>query len=115
MLSLPTTNAPTELTLPSTRAAPGTVRSWSTTPAGIVLVDGSPLTVVPPTGRTTTSPTVEANSAVKLRFSVSEKTSEPTTNATPSTMAKVLMIRRSLRPSRLLRAARIMSGARSGG
>src|SRR6476619_6461586 len=58
-----------------------------------------------PAGLTTTSPTVEANSAVKLRPRVSEKISEPPTNATPSTIANVLMSSRSLRPSRLFAVA----------
>ena len=65
-----------------------------------------PSAVVPPSGRTTTSPTVEAKSAVKLRLSMSEKTSEPQTNATPSTIANVLISRRTLRASRLFQAAR---------
>ena len=60
---------------------------------------------VPPVGRTTTSPTVDANSAVKLRFSVSEKIRVPATKATPSTIANVLISRRSLRPRRLFHAA----------
>ena len=92
------------MTLPSTRAAPCTLSRSSTTEAGIATDDGAPL-VLPSAGRTTTSPTVEANSAVKLRSSVSEKISEPPTNATPSTIANVLISRRSLRPSRLLKVA----------
>ena len=62
----------------------------------------------PSPGRTTTSPTVEANSAVKLRSRVSVKIRVPLTNATPSTIANVLISSRSLRPSRLLSAALIM-------
>ena len=69
---------------------------------------GSPSPDVP-AGRTTTSPTVEAISAVKLRLRVSLKTRVPTTKATPSTIAKVLIRSRTLRPSRLLSAARNIS------
>ena len=58
-----------------------------------------------PIGRTTTSPTEEAKIAVKLLFRVSVKISEPATNATPSTIANVLINSRSLRPSRLFQAA----------
>ena len=54
------------------------------------------------------SPTVEANSAVKLRSRVSENIRIPVTNATPSTIAKVLSSSRTRRASRLLREARIM-------
>ncbi len=72
-----------------------------------------PRRCAPPSGRTTTSPTVEAKSAVKLRLRVSEKISVPATNATPSTIANVLISRRTLRPSRLLRAALIMRSARA--
>ena len=39
---------------------------------------------------------------MKLRSRVSEKTSEPTTNATPSTIANVLISRRSLRAEQAL-------------
>ena len=45
-------------------------REWSASTA-------CPSAVVPPSGRTTTSPTLEAKIAVKLRLSMSEKTSEP--------------------------------------
>src|SRR6478735_6726686 len=107
-----TTKTPNALTLPSTRAAPGTSRSFSTRLPGRVTVEGAPSAVVPPSGRTTTSPTVEAKSAVKLRLRVSEKISEPATNATPSTIANVLSSSRTLRPSRLLRAVLIIRGPR---
>ena len=71
--------------------------SWARTSASVL------------SGRTTTSPTVEAIRAVKLRLRVSLKTRVPTTNETPMTMANVLISRRTLRPSRLLRAARNIS------
>ena len=47
---LPTTNTPRACTLPSARAAPGTVASRSTSDAGTVRVDGSPLSGGPPGG-----------------------------------------------------------------
>ena len=77
----------------------------------MVLVVGVPSSVVPPSGRTTTSPTDEAKIASKERLRVSVKIREPATKATPSTIAKVLISRRSLRPSRLFQAALNISAA----
>ena len=71
----------------------------------MVLVVGVPSALVPPIGRTTTSPTDEAKIASKERLNVSVKMSEPATKATPRTIANVLISRRSLRPSRLFQAA----------
>ncbi len=68
-------------------------------------VVGEPSLLVPPTGRTTTSPTDEAKIASKERLRVSVKISEPATKATPSTIANVLISRRSLRPRRDFQAA----------
>ena len=79
---------------------------------GTVRVDGSPFRVALPCGRTTTSPTEEPNSRLKPSLSAAENTSEPTTNATPSAIANVLMSSRTLRASRLFQAARII-GSRS--
>src|SRR3954454_23080279 len=100
--------------MPSTRAAPGSSSSAGCREAGTVwvLMTGplSPPRSLP-SGWTTVSPTVESNSAVKLRWRVSENIRIPVTNATPSTMAKVLSSSRIRRASRLLRDARIMGSA----
>ena len=77
----------------------------------MVLVVGGAVVGVPPFGATTTSPTDEAKIASKERLRVSVKMREPATKATPSTIAKVLISRRSLRPSRLFQAARSISAA----
>src|SRR3954447_18944839 len=112
---LPTTKTPSACTLPSTRAAPGTVSRRRTSEAGTVRVDGSPLRVVLPAGRTTTSPTDAPNSLLNPSLSAAEKTREPTTKATPSAIAKVLISRRTLRASRLFHTARSTSDRRFGG
>jgi hypothetical protein len=102
-----TTYTPKAVTLPSARAAPGTSESRSTTSAGTVSEDVAMAPALPSPGRTTTSPTVDAKSAVKLRSRVSVKIRVPLTKATPSTIANVLINSRSLRPSRLFSAALI--------
>src|SRR6478672_1107288 len=112
---LPTTKTPSACTLPSTRAAPGTPSRRVTSEAGTVRVEGSPFSVVLPAGRTTTSPTEEPNSLLKPALSAAEKTSEPTTKATPRAIANVLISRRTLRASRLLHTARSTSVHRLGG
>src|SRR3954470_12270064 len=103
--------------MPSARAAPGRSASVGTNEAGTVWV----LTIGPPpsrsglVGRTTVSPTVEANRAVKLRSTVSENIRIPVTKATPSTIANVLSSRRTRRANRLLREARIIGSGRHPG
>ncbi len=106
--SLPTTNTPIACTLPSARAAPGTWASFPTRDSGTVRVDGSPFSVALPCGRTTTSPTEEPNSRLNPSLSAAENTSEPTTNATPSAIANVLISSRTFRASRLFHVARII-------
>src|SRR5690242_8934999 len=110
--SLPTTYTPSACTLPSARAAPGTRASVRTRDSGTVRVDGSPLRVALPAGRTTTSPTEEPNSRLNPSLSAAENTSEPTTKATPSEIANVLISSRTLRAIRLFHAARIMGTSR---
>src|SRR4051794_847090 len=112
---VPTTKTPRAWTFPSTRAAPGTLSSRVTREAGTVRVEGSPLSVVLPAGRTTTSPTEAPKSRLKPLLSAAENTSEPTTNATPSEMANVLISRRTLRASKLFQTARSTSVRRLGG
>src|SRR4051812_5406871 len=112
---LPTTKTPSACTLPSPRAAPGTLSRRRTSEAGTVRVDGSPLRVVLPAGRTTTSPTDAPNSLLNPSLSAAEKTREPTTKATPSAIANVLISRRTLRASRLFQTARSTSVRRLGG
>ncbi len=99
------TKTPKETTLPSARAAPGTLASWSTSEAGSVSVVSTLLASWVPAGRTTTSPTELSKIATKLLFRVSVKISVPATKATPRMIANVLISSRSLRPSRLLHAA----------
>src|SRR3954451_5655108 len=113
--SLLTTKTPSACTFPSTRAAPGTLSSCVTSEAGTVRVDGSPFSVVLPAGRTTTSPTEDPKSRLKPSLSAAEKTREPTTKATPSAIANVLISRRTLRASRLFQTARSTSVRRLGG
>src|SRR5262245_41405307 len=113
--SFPTTKTPSAWTLPSARAAPGTRASFFTSDSGTVRVDGSPLRVALPAGRTTTSPTDEPKSRLNPSLRAAENTSDPTTNATPSEIAKVLIISRTLRASRIFQAARIIGGSHVGG
>src|SRR3954454_4886856 len=109
--SLPTTNTPIAWTLPSARAAPGTCANRLTSDSGTVRVEGSPLRVALPCGRTTTSPTDEPKSRLNPSLRAAENTSKPTTNATPSEIANVLINSRTLRASRLFHVARIMRGS----
>ena len=102
LLSSSTTKTPKAVTLPSTRAAPVDALQLVDERGRDGAGGRAPTRSWRRPGRTTTSPTVEANSAVKLRLRVSVKTSEPATNATPSTIANVLISRRSLRPEQAL-------------
>ena len=96
--------------MPSTRAAPASCSRVDCSEAGTVCVLNTPpwLATSLLSGRTTESPTVESNRAVKLRSSVSENIRMPVTNATPSTIANVLRSSRTRRASRLFSEARIM-------